>query len=257
MSADIPPFPYPETGVVSGVSNHNWTTVTLAHEYDSMVVVCSPNYDKNTPPLVVRVQNASANQFDVSVDRADGLTGLVAGIDVHYLVFEEGVYQEATRGVKMEAVKFTSTRTDRSGSWVGESRTYANTYSNPAVVGQVMSANDPHFSVFWSRGTSRTNPPTGSALWVGKHAGEDSLTTRDDEIIGYIVIEGGEGLLGDRPYLAGMGLDSVGGVEDSPPLQLLAWRLFHSVNGHCRAVGHGWRKWRMGCFMWSRPGFTL
>jgi len=217
MSADIPPFPYPETGVVSGVSNHNWTTVTLAHEYDSMVVVCSPNYDKNTPPLVVRVQNASANQFDVSVDRADGLTGLVAGIDVHYLVFEEGVYQEATRGVKMEAVKFTSTRTDRSGSWVGESRTYANTYSNPAVVGQVMSANDPHFSVFWSRGTSRTNPPTGSALWVGKHAGEDSLTTRDDEIIGYIVIEGGEGLLGDRPYLAGMGLDSVGGVEDSPP----------------------------------------
>ena len=157
----------------------------------------------------------------------------------------------------MEAVKFTSTRTDRSGSWVGESRTYANTYSNPAVVGQVMSANDPHFSVFWSRGTSRTNPPTGSALWVGKHAGEDSLTTRDDEIIGYIVIEGGEGLLGDRPYLAGMGLDSVGGVGDSPPLQLLAWRLFHGVNCHCRAVGHGWRKWRMGCFIWSRPGFTL
>ena len=87
MSADIPPFPYPETGVVSGVSNHNWTTVTLAHEYDSMVVVCSPNYDKNTPPLVVRVQNASANQIDVSVDRADGLTVMVAGIYVHYLVF--------------------------------------------------------------------------------------------------------------------------------------------------------------------------
>ncbi len=126
MSADTPPFPYPETGVVSGVTNDAWTTVTLDHEYDFMVVVCNPNYDKNTPPLVVRVQNASANQFEVRVDRVDGLTGLVAAIDVHYLVVEEGVYQEATRSVKMEAVKFISTRTDRYGSWVGESRTYAN-----------------------------------------------------------------------------------------------------------------------------------
>jgi hypothetical protein len=63
------------------------------------------------------------NQFDVSVDRADGLTSLVAGIDVHYLVVEEGVYTETTCGVKMEAVKFTSTLTDRYGSWTGESRT--------------------------------------------------------------------------------------------------------------------------------------
>ena len=80
-----------------------------------------------------------------------------------------------------------------------------------------MSANDSHFSVFWSRGSSLTNPPTGSALRVGKHAGEDPITIRADEIIGYLVIEGGEWLLGDRPYLAGLGSDSVWGVGDSPP----------------------------------------
>ena len=217
MGGDIPPRPYPETGIASGVTNSGWTTVNLEHDYDSMVVVCSPNYDKDTPPLVVRVQNASGNRFEVSVDRADSLAGVVSGIDVHYLVVEEGVYTEATRGVKMEAVKFTSTLTDRDGSWIGESRTYANTYSNPAVVGQVMSANDPNFSVFWSCGTTHTNPPTGSALWVGKHIGEDPDKVRSNETIGYIVIEAGTGVLNGRTFQAGLGDDLVGGITNNPP----------------------------------------
>ena len=77
---------------------------------------------------------------------------------MHYVVVEAGVYDEP--GYKMEAVKFTSTVTDENNSWVGESRTYQQSYSNPVVVGQVMSYNDSDWSVFWACGSSRTAPPT-------------------------------------------------------------------------------------------------
>ena len=68
----------------------------------------------------------------------------------------DGEYTEGEHGVKMEAVKFTSAVTDENNSWMGQSRTYANTYSKPVVIGQVMSYNDPDWSVFWARGSSRS-----------------------------------------------------------------------------------------------------
>jgi len=71
---------------------------------------------------------------------------------VHYLVVEEGVYTEISHDIKMEAVKFNAGVTDRKGSWTGEMRTYANTYLNPVILGQIMTYNDERFSVFWSRG---------------------------------------------------------------------------------------------------------
>ena len=62
----------------------------------------------------------------------------ISGIDVHYLVVEEGVSTEISHEIKMEAVKFNSGVTDRKGSWTGAMRTYANTYLNPVVLGQIM-----------------------------------------------------------------------------------------------------------------------
>jgi len=208
---------FAETGVISGVNNLDWKTVGLDRTFDSMVVVCTPNYDSATAPLVVRVRNAAGNSFEVRVDRADGLTDEVAGIDVHYMVVEEGVYIEAIHGIKMEAGKFTSTVTDSNSSWVGEELAYNNSYNNPVVLGQVTTYNDPGFSVFWSRGRWRSNPPSTPAFWVGKHVGEDYDTTRENEIIGYIVIEAGSGTIGTTRYLAGLGADTVGGVGNSPP----------------------------------------
>jgi hypothetical protein len=98
--------PYLRTGIVSGVSN-SWTTVTLDHSYASMVVVATPNYDSASPPLVARVREVAGNssQFQVKVDRADGLSSTVTGVKVHYIVVEVGVYTLAG-GVQMEAVKF-------------------------------------------------------------------------------------------------------------------------------------------------------
>ena len=79
------------------------------------MVVATPNYDSDSPPLVPRIRNATGNSFELRVQRADGGAIAIDPIDVHYTVVEEGVYSRATHGVTMEAVKFPSTITDRSG----------------------------------------------------------------------------------------------------------------------------------------------
>ncbi len=217
IADDDPAGPKLLEGVVTTVSNTGWTTVNLANDYNSMVVVCTVVHNGTLPPIAARVQNASGNSFQVRVDRADGQTGDVTGITVHYMVVEEGVYTVANDGVKMEAVKYTSTVTDRKSSWNGQSRTYANSYTTPVVLGQVMSYNDTDWSVFWCRGTSSSTPPTSTTLRTGKHVGEDSDTTRSDETIGYIVIESGSGTINGVDYVAALGADTVQGISDTPP----------------------------------------
>ena len=208
--------PYLETGTVSNVATTGWSTVNLPHTYNSMVVVASANYDKTQPPMVVRIRNAADNSFEVKLDRVDGSTDPITGIDVQYMVVEEGRYTQEQHGVTMEAVKFTSTVTDENNSWAGEERFYQNTYTNPVVVGQVMTYANTRWSVFWSRGSSSTTPP-GTTLFVGKHVGEDSDTSRADEVIGYIVIEAGNGTISGKSYLAGLGSDTVEGMDNNPP----------------------------------------
>jgi len=203
---------YLRTGVVSASSS--WMTVTLDHSYANMVVVATPTYQAGAPPVVTRIRNAGGNSFQVRVQRADSSTAAISGVSVQYLVVEAGVYTQAQHGVKMEAVKYNSTVTDRRGSWVGQQRTYANTYASPVVVGQVMTVNDPGFSVFWARGGSAGAAPSGKALSVGKHVGEDPIKTRANEVIGYIVIEAGSGAIGGRAFQAGVGANVVYGVDN-------------------------------------------
>ena len=80
-----------------------------------------------------------------------------------------------------------------------------------------MTANDPLWSSFWASNGSRTSPPSASALYVGKHVGEDGNTTRADETIGYVVIESGSGTVDGLTYAAAVGSDTVKGVNNSPP----------------------------------------
>ncbi len=210
--------PYLRTGVISSVTNTGWTTVTLDRAYSSMVVVLTANHD-GAVPLVTRMRNANpgGNTFEVRVDRVDGLSTAIQGVNVHYVVVEEGVYTLANHGVTMEAVKFTSTVTDSKNSWLAEQRAYGNTYAAPVVIGQVMSYNDPDFSTFWSRGATRGVPPNSTNLFVGKHVGEDIDIDRAAETLGYIVIESGTGTVGSIQYAAQVGVDSVRGVVESPP----------------------------------------
>ena len=188
------------TGVVINVSS-SWKTVTLPDNYSSMVVVTTPNYTlSQKDPMVVRVRNASGNTFQI---RAESAGGTVSPIDVHYMVLEEGVYEG------MEAVKYNSTVTDQDNSWKGETRTYTNSYTNPVVLGQVMTYNDEDFSTFWSYGKTRTNPPSSSYLRTGKHVAQDSDTSRNNETIGYVVFEAGKGNLNGIGYTAAVGADKV------------------------------------------------
>ena len=202
-------------GVVTA-NTGDWVTVTLDRSYTSMVVVLTPNYSDADAPMVARLQNASGNSFQVKLDRADGQTGSTSEVfGVHYMVVEEGVYTEAKHGVTMEAVKYTSTVTDENNSWVGEARVYQQAYSQPVVVGQVMTDNDA-WSVFWACGASRTAPPSASALKVGKMVGEDPDATRADETIGYVVVESGTWTLDGESFVAGLGADTIKGVDDAP-----------------------------------------
>ncbi len=202
------------TGVLSNVGS-GWQTVTLAQTYDSMVVVCSASYGAGQATAVTRVRNAAGNSFEVRVQNPSG--NALSGYAVHYVVVEEGVYTAAIEGVTLEAVKLTSAVTARKGSWLNQDLVYQNGYSNPVVVGQVMSENDVSWSVFWASDGSQGNPPTATSLGVGKHVGEDTNTTRANETVGLIVIESGSGVLAGLPFTAAVGSDTVEGFLNSPP----------------------------------------
>jgi hypothetical protein len=227
-TAPVSTGPHLQTGKI-WVSTSSWTTVTLDHDYgQNMVVVCTPNYEHNnfgpvTMPVVAHVRNAVDDSFEVKLVQAVGGAFEVNQAWIYWMAVEAGTYNLADHGVKMEAAKFNSTITDRSGLWTGTNRTYTQQYTNPVVVGQVMSLNSYDatlgfdlWSVFWCRGSSRGNPPTQNSLWVGKHTGEDPRT-RDPELLGYIAIETGNGTIGTTNYIAGLGSDTIRGVGDSPP----------------------------------------
>jgi hypothetical protein len=188
-------------------------TVPLAKVYTSPVVVTAVRYRYNTVPVVTRIANVTPTSFTVHLQNPAG--GAVVAESVSYLVVEEGVW--TVGGVKVEAWTYTSTVTDENNSWVGENQTYGQGYLDPVVLGQVMSTNDPGWSVFWNRGATRLLPPTATELGTGKHVAEDPDVTRADETVGVVVFEAGHGTLGGVAYEAALGPDSVRGVDNSPP----------------------------------------
>ncbi len=200
-----------ETGSV--VAGGSPVTVNLANTYASPVVVCSILYQNNGLPVVARVSNVTATSFDVRLQNPSG-AGVAAEV-ISYLVVEEGVYD--VNGVRFEAQTYVSTVTDRKSSWNGQAQSYGQSYTNPIVVGQVMSENDPDWSFFWCRGSSRQSPPSSSTLRTGKGVGEDPDTTRVNEVVGFIVFEAGAGTLGGVEFEAGLSNDSIRGVGNSPP----------------------------------------
>ena len=212
----------------------HWTTVQLGYDYgDEMVVVCSPNYDLSAPgPAIARVRNARGTSFEVGLGRP--WYGTFGGEDfsanVYCMVVRQGVYTLAEDGVKMEAVKLPGfTLTDHAGSWSGQRQPYQNSYSQPVVVGQVVSPDtgippsscpdllcERDWSIFWSRGTAVSNPPSNSTLYVGRHTGEDP-TGRAPGTLVYVVLESGKGTIDGWNYMAALGSDTVRGMQNRPP----------------------------------------
>ncbi|MFC4991615.1 cadherin domain-containing protein [Rubritalea tangerina] len=188
---------------VSGVSSDSWTTVDLGRRYNSPVIIATPIVDGETA-VVTRVRAAAGSEFEVKIDRVDG-EGEAYLCDVSIIAVEEGVYTLEDDGVVMEAVRIESQLTAHSKDWTAEEVSYANSYEAPVVVGQVMSANDPRWSVFWSMGKKKHDTASSKYLHVGKHVGSDEERERASETLGYIVIESGTGFINGVAYEAGLG----------------------------------------------------
>lgn len=213
------------------VSTSGYTTVNLSNAYTSPVVVATPVLPTtSTVPVVTRVRNVAGSSFQVKVQNPSGTT--VNGIEVQYLVVEAGTYTVAANGVKMEAKTVTSSITGRKNGWTLETESYNQSYTNPVVLGQVMSANDANWSVFYASSSSRTSPPTSSALRAGKHVAEDTNTGRANETVGLIIIEAGSGSFDGISYQAGVGSDIVRGTQNSTS----GYNYSHGVSGATGAI---------------------
>jgi Metallo-peptidase family M12B Reprolysin-like len=199
---------YLESIKVTGVNSTNWKAVQLTKQYVSPIPVCTVKYDLGTTllPAVARIRNIASGSFQIRLQNPS--EAILGSRDVHCIVVEEGVWKMPD-GRSLEAKKYSSTVTDNTMSWNGQRQTYQNKYTNPVVLGQVISFNDPKWSVFWSRSTlSKNNAPTSAGLITGKHVGEDPKTTRVDETVGYIVIEAARAMSGSVDIETGRGPDS-------------------------------------------------
>ena len=194
----------------------SWTTVTLAESYDDMVVIATPRLTEASVPVVTRIRNAAGNSFELRVQNPGDLTQPGPTV-VDYLVLEAGRY--AGNGLTFEASRVTLSRVDENNSWIGNAANYSQSYAAPVVLGQVMTHNDPDFSVFWASDGTAAGAPSSSTLFVGRHVGEDTDVTRAAETIGYAVFESGTGSVAGLDIETGLGARTVGGITNAPPYE--------------------------------------
>ncbi len=199
--------------------------MSLVNTYTDPVVVCTyalPSIAHQ--PATVRIRNAGSTSFQVKIQKFETSTAVTAA-PVHCVISDEGNY--ITGGLKYEARKVTSTGT--SGYYVPDTWNIGNmeevtnsvtqTYTSPAIFGQVMTYNDAKASVFWNNScTNRSNPPyVGSTrMCVGKHIGMIN-GTRANETLGYFVVESTTTTLRGIKFSVAMGPDTVGGTGNSAP----------------------------------------
>ncbi len=204
-----------ESVLVPSVNSHSWTTVGLQNSYQRMVAVCTIKMQNNTLPEVVRLQNATGNSFQIRLQNPSGAA--LVGEQVMCLVAEAGTWR-LPDGRSFEAQQVVSIKEDRPYSWNGDQVSYNNSYTNPVVLGQVMTYNDARWSTFWSHGSGYDprREPANSGLFVGKSIGEDPALDRADETLGFMVFEAGSGTVAGVPYTVAVGTQSVWGYTNTP-----------------------------------------
>lgn len=224
--------PYFESVLVKNVST-TWTTVSLDNTYARAIPVCtyvlgtfagsSSNY--TNPPAVPRIRNIGAGSFELRIQGWEDSSASAA--DVHCMVMEEGAHT-LPDGRLVEAHSVVSDKTSgqysNDGGWLQSnledvSASIVHSYSQPVVVGQVMSHNDSRASVIHVTDCdSRRNHPFQSGMadgiCVGKHIGMIP-GTRAAETIGFIVGETGSGTINNVFYELGFGTDNVAGNNGS------------------------------------------
>ena len=218
---------YMEVLLVKNVST-SWQTVNLANTYSDAIVVCTYTlaaFDAANPPAVTRIQNITSSSFDLRIQGWEDSTA--AANDVHCIIVDEGAHT-LPDGRQLEAHSVVSDQTNGQSSTDGGwdqalmedvSLSIVNTYTNPVVLGQVMSFEDNRAStIFVTDCTTRINYPfqsgAGDSICVGKHIGQIS-STRDPETIGYIVAEAGSGTVNNVFYELALGADAIAGSGDT------------------------------------------
>ncbi len=211
------PMPKLYSTVVPSVGTDVWVRVNTPETYTSMVVVATPRIvDTSNVSMVTRIANVTASSFDIIVQRIDDGTGTFTAVDVDVMVAEEGVYTAAECSVNMEVGKHLSSVTTYKNNYNIDQITPVNTYTTPVVLGQVMSFNDSRWSMFWACDGNRQNVPSASSIYIGKAVGEDPDYVRNDETLGYMIIESGVHTVDGVTFEAGVGADSVKGFDDAP-----------------------------------------
>jgi len=189
--------------------------INLRNTYVNPIVITTPKHvSLEQVPSVTRVHSATGNQFTVYRQNPGGLVD--PGIeDVFYMVVEAGEYTLAN-GALLEAGTQNVSGVNRNGDWSAArmQRIIPNsTFTRPVVLGQVMTVNDAGWQAFWSSNGSQTGPPNSGAIYVGRHVGSDTDTTRAAETVGYIIIEQSSGTMNSVNWDAGVGADIVEGVQ--------------------------------------------
>jgi hypothetical protein len=204
-----------ETGMVTDVGIA-WQAVILEKSYESMVVLATVQLtNDDLPPVVTRIRNAEGNSFELSIQNPSG--PITEEYVVYYFVVEEGVYHQEFDGVSMEARRVSSSASAGVGAFGSrETRSYSQTYTDPVVLGQVMSAEDDRWSVFWSSaGNTSSSPPTAESMAAGKHIGADTIVDRSVEMLGIIIIESGQYNLRGIDIETSVGDDVILGIDNT------------------------------------------
>ncbi len=198
---------------------YSWQTVSLTNSYNDAIVVCTNVLESSSKKeALVRIKDITSSSFKIKLQSPIDEDPAYQ-TSIYCIISEEGSF---TVPFKYEAHKVLSTKTANISNWknVSEDVTSSleHSYSEPVVLGQVMSYNDNKFSLFWSHNcVSRKDPFNGSSnLCVGKHTSKDT-TARVSETVGYIVVESGETIYNNIKMRTELGANKIRGVDNSPP----------------------------------------
>ena len=211
---------YLEMVIVSAVGG-TWKTVPLSNSYNDPVIACTYNLPSiSDNESTVRVQKVGTG-FQIKAQRPTNSTAVTAS-DVYCTISESGAY---TYPIKYEAHTVSSDGTNYGGNWgvaamenVSATPYKLQSYTQPVVIGQVMSYNNVDSSTFWTTSCgSRNTNPTNTGICVGKHTGQVTPNHPNEETLGYIIAEQAEYSMANAYVKIALGADSVAGTKGSPP----------------------------------------
>lgn len=195
------------TGTVD-LTSGRWTEVLLPFQVlpGRLVVVATP-ISVAANPVMVRVRTTGrSDRFEAQALELNGSGNTTprAPVMASWIAAESGTYN--TDGVRFEARRVLSPAAAGFDDWDRgiQQLTPSQTYRQPVVLGQVMSANGP-WSVFCAMGSPRTSPPSSTQIRIGRHRGASASSgAAPAEDLGVMIFESGSFTLNRVAFDAGV-----------------------------------------------------